>query len=56
VWREQLGGPQASIGWALAEEQSHEMMVQLFASGQMFLGPGGEVYVLYADGTWERID
>jgi photosystem II stability/assembly factor-like uncharacterized protein len=54
VWREQLGGPQASIGWALAEERSHEMMVQHFTGGQMFLGPGGEVYVLYADTTWER--
>jgi Two component regulator propeller len=54
VWREQLGGPQAPIGWALAAEQSYDMRVQPFALGQMITGPGGQVYVLYADGTWAR--
>ena len=53
VWRERLGGPGASTGWALAEEQSFEMLYQSFVDGQMFVGPRGEVYLLYADSTWE---
>jgi hypothetical protein len=53
VWREQLGEPEASIGWGLAGEQAFEMLYQSFADGLIFVGPWGEVYVLYADGTWE---
>jgi hypothetical protein len=53
VWRERLGGPGASIGWALAEEQGYEMLAQPFARGQIFTGPKGEVYILHADSTWE---
>jgi|GEM_PF-933912 len=52
VWRGPLGGPGASLGWALAGEQGYKMQVQPFAGGQMFAGPWGEVYVLYADSTW----
>ncbi len=53
IWREQLGGPGANTGWALVEEQGFETMAQPFAGGQLFVGPRGEVHVLYADGTWE---
>jgi hypothetical protein len=53
VWREQLNGPGAEIGWALVEEQGYEMLAQLFTGGQIFAGPRGEVYVLYTDDTWE---
>ncbi|HFD38973.1 MAG TPA: hypothetical protein ENJ31_03870, partial [Anaerolineae bacterium] len=60
VWREQLGGPQAEIGWALESEMGYEMSVQPFSGGQMFVGMDGwgfvlhaRVFVLYADGTWE---
>jgi hypothetical protein len=54
VWRERLGGPVDSIGWALTEERGYEMVVQPFARGQMLLGPGGDGFVLYTDGTWSR--
>ncbi len=53
VWREQLGGPGASTGWALVEEQGYELLAQPFAGGQVLSGPWGEVYVLFADSTWE---
>jgi hypothetical protein len=53
VWREQLGGPQPEIGWALGEERAYTMLWQPFFSGQMLLGPGDEVYALYAGLSWE---
>lgn len=53
VWREQLGGPQSTIGWALAGEMPFEMQVQSFAGGQMLAGPGESVFVLYTDGSWD---
>jgi len=52
VWREQLGGSQAAVGWALAPEQGYEMLSQPFGGGQMFTGLAGEVFVLYTDRTW----
>jgi hypothetical protein len=56
VWRAELGGPQASVGWALAEEQGYDMLSQPFAGGQMFTGPWDEVYILSADGRWESAE
>lgn len=53
VWREQLGRPQAEVGWALERERGYEMLVQPFDGGQMFAGAEGEVFVLYTDETWE---
>jgi len=53
VWREQLGGPQSSLGWALTDELSYMILAQPLSSGQMFLGPNGGVFVLYDSGTWE---
>jgi hypothetical protein len=53
VWREQLGGPVASVGWALVEEQGYEMPTQPYSGGQILEGPWGDVYILYADSTWE---
>jgi hypothetical protein len=52
VWREQLGGPQAAIGWALEPERGYDMFAQPFTSGLAFTGPDGPAYILYADGTW----
>ena len=53
VWREQLGGPQAQIGWALEPEQGYDMLRQSFDFGDMYLGLEGEVFILYNDGAWE---
>jgi len=60
VWREQLGGPQAAIGWALAGERGLEGWQQPFARGLLlwtgYTRPGfsspGVAYLLFADGTW----
>lgn len=53
VWREELGGPEATIGWAVAQETDSETLVQPFDEGLMLADAQGAVYVLYADGTWE---
>lgn len=55
VWREQLGGPQASVGWALEPERGYEMLVQSFGNGEMLLGVDEAVFVLYTSGAWERM-
>jgi len=54
VWREQLGGPQGSVGWALAPERGYEMTAQSFGGGVMFVGAEGEVFILYVGGMWEK--
>jgi photosystem II stability/assembly factor-like uncharacterized protein len=53
LWREQLGGPQAQVGWALEPEQGYEMLLQPFGGGEMFLGIEGQVFIFYTDRTWE---
>ena len=54
VWREQLGGPQARIGWATDKERGVYSQVLAFERGEM-LHVEGRVYVLYRDsGTWEQ--
>jgi hypothetical protein len=53
VWREQLGGPDSGIGWALAPERRHDPKVQTFEQGWVFTGPEGESYILLDDGSWE---
>lgn len=52
VWREALGGPEAWIGWATAQEQGGAGLVQTFEQGFVVRGLEGVIYVLYADGTW----
>jgi hypothetical protein len=53
VWREQLGGPQSSLGWALTDERGYMVLAQRFDGGQMFVGPKGGVFILYDSGNWE---
>jgi hypothetical protein len=64
VWRGELGGPQAAIGWAQEGERAVDGWRQEFDGGLLVwtdattpgpLGPGepGTVYLLYEDGTWE---
>jgi hypothetical protein len=53
VWREELGGPNARIGWALAPEQGYVGEVQPFEHGLMLWDPlDGTTYVLLDDGVW----
>jgi hypothetical protein len=55
VWRESLGGAQAAIGWATAEELGFATVVQPFTNGILVKGEDMLVYVLYYDGTWETV-
>jgi hypothetical protein len=57
VWREQLGGPQAGIGWGITEERAADGWRQRFENSQVFWldPPGGMAYLLYHDGTWEAV-
>ena len=63
VWREELGGTQAAIGWALESERSVDGFQQPFQRGFLYwtdaMAPGataeGTAYLLYNDGTWQSI-
>jgi photosystem II stability/assembly factor-like uncharacterized protein/DNA-binding beta-propeller fold protein YncE len=63
VWREQLGGTQASIGWALENERAVSGWRQPFDRGLLVwtdatlngaTGPGTAT-LLYDDGAWQAI-
>ena len=53
VWRDELGGPDAPVGWALVPEQGYVGEVQFFEHGLMLWNPlDGITYVLLDDGVW----
>jgi hypothetical protein len=53
LWREELGGPDAPVGWALEPEQGYTGSVQPFERGLMLWNPLTQaVYVLWDDSTW----
>jgi hypothetical protein len=63
VWREELGGPEAAIGWALEGERPVAGWRQRFEGGLLLWtdavvageeGPG-TAYLLYEEGTWQAI-
>ena len=51
VWREQLGGLRATIGWATEPEQGVSGTVRLWDGG-LVVRIGADSYVLMADGSW----
>ncbi len=62
VWREQLGGPQALIGWAMENEKPVPGWRQRFYHGRLYwtptalLGRGsGTAFLLYDDQTWQAV-
>ena len=63
VWREELGGPDAAIGWALEGERPVSGWKQRFEGGLLIwtdtVWAGaqgtGTAYLLYDDGTWEGL-
>jgi hypothetical protein len=63
VWREQLGGAQAAIGWALEGERRVDGWRQRFEGGLLVwtdaIQPGAEdigtAYLLYDDGSWQSV-
>ena len=53
LWREELGGPDASVGWALGPEYGYVGSMQPFEHGLMLWNPFDDVtYVLWDDFTW----
>ena len=52
VWREQLGGPSARLGWATTYERRVWSAVQSFERGLVIRTDTGRVYVLRSNGTW----
>ncbi len=53
LWREELGGADAPVGWALTPEQGYVGNLQPFEHGVMLWNPlDGAVYVLWEDGNW----
>lgn len=54
VWREELGGPWAAIGWATEEEWGMKTSVQDFEHG-VILEIGPSIYSFYVDDmTWKK--
>jgi hypothetical protein len=54
LWREELGGPEALVGWALAPEEGYTGAVQPFVHGLMLWNPLSDaIYVLWDDSTWK---
>lgn len=53
VWCNQLGGPNAAIGWATTDEEGYDAHWQTFEHGLMWQGKDGQVYILYEAGTWQ---
>jgi serine/threonine protein kinase len=52
VWREQLGGPDAAIGWATEMEGEIGGHFQRFERGLILSNRDGTLLVLRNDGTW----
>jgi hypothetical protein len=52
VWREQLGGPNAPIGWGMEGERGYDGRIQKYERGTAILNDRGQVYALLANGSW----
>ena len=56
VWREQLGGPDAAVGWAREVERGHAALVQQFRGGVLVRLEDGTTYALYDDeNEWQEL-
>jgi hypothetical protein len=56
VWREQLGGPEAAIGWAVLPEAGINGSVQDWEHG-FLVGFGlPDRFVIFDDGRWEKVE
>lgn len=54
AWREQHGGPEGSLGWALEDEATEDASWQLFEKGIIVVTRAGEGLIMYHDGrVWE---
>ncbi|MCC7371184.1 MAG: hypothetical protein IT306_22400 [Chloroflexi bacterium] len=54
AWREQAGGPEGGLGWAVEEEATADASWQLFEKGIVIVTRAGEGLILYHEGrVWE---
>ena len=54
AWREQYGGPDGPLGWAVEEEKTTDASWQLFERGIVVVTRPGDGLILYHDGrAWE---
>ncbi|MBX2999946.1 MAG: hypothetical protein KF893_15605 [Caldilineaceae bacterium] len=56
LWREQLGGPQADIGWAATVESGADASVQIWSGGLLLVFAPGESIALLNDGRWMQVE
>jgi hypothetical protein len=54
VWRESLGGPQASIGWALSRERASQVKVQPFTGTGVIISCEIGTYFLPHGHRWNQ--
>jgi hypothetical protein len=55
AWREQYGGPDGPLGWAVADEQTGDASWQLFERGIVVVTRDGQGFILYHEGrVWEQ--
>jgi hypothetical protein len=52
VWSEQLGGPEAQIGWATEPESGGTLLIQPFTRGLLLRDFEGKVSILWDDNSW----
>ncbi len=55
IWREQLGGPTAQIGWALNPEVPVKSQIQNFESGFAYRDEDGDIKLFSVDGRWKGL-
>ena len=53
IWCLQMGGPDAAIGWALADEEGYYPHWHAFERGFRWGGHDAMIYVFYSDQTWQ---
>jgi hypothetical protein len=54
AWREQYGGPDGPLGWAVEAESTADASWQLFERGIVVVTRGGDGWILYHEGrAWE---
>jgi DNA-binding beta-propeller fold protein YncE len=55
LWREQLGGANAAIGWALQGEIGFGGVWQTCELGLLLTDEKGDIYTLRSDGRWTKV-
>lgn len=56
IWREQLGGPDAAIGWATLPEGAANGSIQPWDHGQLFSFGLPERFLIFEDGRWTQVE